>query len=159
MSISSAPLEARHLCFVLFFKALTKSLVLQLRSRLHLGIVAVWAGDVAILILVAMGATAPKTLEGAALRLIVWSPVASRGAGSSLILGKGPLGLAWISPTDRRHWRLRVRYARWGVEHMEALPVDAMCNFLDLVHLVLRLLSSSYDFLNLPMLIGAVEIM
>ncbi len=89
-----------------------------------------------------MGATAPKTLEGAALRLVVRSPITSWGAGSSLILGKGPLGLAWISPNDRRHWRLRVRYARWDVEHLEALPVDAACNFLDLVHLVLRLLSS-----------------
>jgi hypothetical protein len=121
---------------------LTKGLVLLLRSRLHLGIVAVWAGDVAILILVAMGATAPKTLEGAALRLIVRSPTASRGAGSSLILGKGPLGLAWISPDDRWRWRLHVRYARWDVEHVEALLMDAACNFLDLVHLVLCLLSS-----------------
>ncbi len=96
------PLEVQHLCFVLFFKALTKGLVLPLRGRLHLGIVAIWAGDVAIVILVAMGATAPKTLEGVALKLIVRSPVASQGAGSSLILGKGPLGLAWISPDDRR---------------------------------------------------------
>ncbi len=91
---------------------LAEGFILALGGLLDLGIVAIWAGDGDVFILIAMRATAHKVLEGVALGWIVWGHIAWQGALIALILGKGTLRLAWVSPDDRHCRCIRGRNAR-----------------------------------------------
>jgi hypothetical protein len=122
---------------------LAEGFVLTLGGLLDLGIVAVWAGDVAVFVLIAMRAAAPKALEGAVLGWIVWGHIAWRGALITLILGKGTLRLAWVSPNNKHCRRICGRNARKQCKHVEALPGNASGDVLNLMNFVLHLLGSS----------------
>jgi hypothetical protein len=87
MTTSSTPTKAHHPGLVLVLEALAEDFVLALGILLDLGIMAVWAGDVVVFVLIAMGAAAPKALEGAVLGWIVWGYFARQGALIALILG------------------------------------------------------------------------
>ncbi len=92
---SSASTVLRHPGLVFFSVMLTEGRVLVLSICLDHGIMAVWAGDVPVFVLITVRATAAKTLDGAA---FIWGFCATRwGPVIALILGERTLGLAGVS--------------------------------------------------------------